>query len=890
MNDTDSSRPDPDKLLEKIKKEETGESIGKLKIFFGMCAGVGKTYTMLEAAQKARREGIDIVIGIVETHKRAETESLTNGLEKIPLKEINYRGTVFNEMDLDATISRKPALVLVDELAHTNIPGSRHEKRYQDVEELLNNGINVFTTLNVQHLESRAETVQQITGTYIRETVPDSIVDKAYQVELIDLTIDELLQRLAEGKVYTPEKSKQAIQNFFRKGNLTALREMALRFTAERVDKDLRYYKIEKNIYSTWRSSQRLMVAVGPSPYSANLIAWTRRLAYSLEAQWIAVFVETNKKLSEEEKKYLEANIKLAKELGAEVINTQGTDLINALVRVAKENNITQIVIGKTRKENFLGFFYHKSFLRKLIKKSGDIDVYVAGGEELISRRLTVDSFVNIQSSFSKYIISFLIVFFLTILLYLIKDSTGYQTVSLLFLLTIALLPLFDLGPGPVFFAACLSALSWNYYFIPPQFTFHIAKIEDGLMFVLYFIVAIVTGLLTSKIRTQQKFLIQKEKRTSSLYNLSKDLSAAGSIDDIADAAVKKINLLFNAETIIIFSDENNKLNAKPHSASSFLIDDADWLAANWVHKNSKKAGRFTNTLPLSPVTFYPLKSKSGVLGAIGLKTRDDKPLTSEQENFLDTFILQISNAIEREFLNDLAKKSLVANESEKLYKTLFNSLSHELKTPIAAILGAVSSFKDENIYQNKNIWGKILTEINIAADRLNRLVENLLDMARLETGFISLKLDWHSITDLFNSALDKLKDESAEHKIILSAADDIPIFKFDFGLLEQAMINIIHNSLEYTPANSEIRIEAKFVNDKCIITIADNGKGFPDESLPKLFEKFYRIPGTKAGGTGLGLSIAKGFIEAHRGNINASNLPGGGAVFTISLPALKDD
>ncbi len=890
MNDTDSLRPDPDRLLEKIKKEEAGKTEGKLKIFFGMCAGVGKTYTMLEAAQKARREKIDVVIGIVETHNRVETVALTNGLEKIPLKEINYRGTDFNEMDIDAIIARKPALVLVDELAHTNIPGSRHVKRYQDVEELLKNGINVLTTLNVQHLESRAETVQQITGTYVRETVPDSIMDRAYEVELIDLTIDELLQRLAEGKVYTPEKSRQAIQNFFRKGNLTALREMALRFTAERVDKDLRFYKIEKNIYSTWKSSQRLMVAVGPSPYSASLISWTRRLAYSLEAQWIAVYVETNKKLSDEEKKYLETNFKLAKELGAEIVTTQDTNLINALIRIAKENNITQIVIGKTRKENLSGFIYHKSFLKNLIKKSGEIDIYVAGGEELNPKVLKIDNIINIQSSFSKYVISLLIVFFITTILYLIKDSIGYQSVSLLFILTIALLPLFDLGPGPIFLAAFISALSWDYYFIPPQFTFHITRIEDVLMLFLYFIVAIVTGLLTSKIRTQQRFLVQKEGRTSSLLNLSKDLSAASSIDDIADAAVKRVKQFFNAEAVIIFKDDENKLNAKPHAASLILIDDADWFVANWVYNNGKKAGRFTNTLPLSPITYYPLKSKSGMLGTIGIKTEDNKSLSFEQENFMDTFIAQVSSAIEREYLNDIAKKSLVAHESEKLYKTLFNSLSHELKTPIAAIMGAVSSFKDENINQNKSIWGKILDEINIAADRLNRLVENLLDMARLETGFISLKLDWHSITDLFNSILEKLKTESADHTIILSLNDEIPLFKFDFGLLEQAIINIIHNSLAYTPAHSEIRIEAKMEKDMCTITIADNGKGFIEESLPRIFEKFYRIPGTKAGGTGLGLSISKGFIEAHGGNISASNLKEGGAVFTISLPALKEN
>lgn len=890
MNDEEVKRPSPDQILDRIKKEETQSVQGKLKIFFGMCAGVGKTYSMLSAAQKARRDGVNVVIGIVETHGRTETEDLLDGLETVSLKNIQYRGSNFKELDLDAILKLGPTLVLVDELAHTNIPGSRHAKRYQDVLELLSNGIDVYTTLNVQHLESRAEIVNQITGTVVRETVPDSIFDRAEEVELIDVTTDKLLERLAEGKVYTSERSALAIQNFFRKGNLTALREMALRLTAERVDKDLRDYKTEQNIDIIWKSGQRLMVAIGPSPFSANLIRWTRRLAYSLESTWIAVYVETNQRISEENKNTLTENFKLAKELGAEVITTQDTDIISALVRVAKENNVTQIIIGKTRDANSINIFSRKNFTKELLRRSGDIDVYVVGGEKTSGKKPAWIESLRPQSPFHRYIIVFLLIIILTVIFYSVSHHIGYQTVSLLFLLTISILPLFNFGPGPILLAALSSAFSWDYFFIPPKFTFTIAKVEDTLMLIMYFIVASVAGLLTSKIRKQQLFLQQKEQRTSSLYNLTKELSSANTIDDIADVTVSQIRRTFESDVVIIFYESESKLRTKPHSASTLTLDDNEWHIAQWVFMNGQKAGRFSNTLSLSNFTFYPLKTKSGTLGVVGVKTKNAQMFSFDQESLLDTFLTQIANAVEREYLNDAAKKSLLVQESEKLYKTLFNSISHELKTPITTIIGAASSLNDQKIINNKSILSKLLEEINVAADRLNRLVENLLDMARLESGNLKPKLDWHSVSDLISSASSRIKTESAGHKIKINIQDDLPLLRFDFGLLEQALLNILHNSIEYSPKQSEITIDAKQLNSHCIINISDNGKGFPEETLEKLFDKFYRIPGTKAGGTGLGLSISKGFIEAHGGTITASNHPNGGAVFSISIPFATEE
>jgi two-component system sensor histidine kinase KdpD len=881
----EQNRPDPDELLKKIQQEEIESTQGKLKIFFGMCAGVGKTYTMLEAAHKAKQEKIDVVVGIVETHKRAETEELTKGLEFVPLKEVNYRGTIFREMDLDAILTRKPILVLVDELAHTNIPGSRHLKRYQDVLELLNNGINVFTTLNVQHIESRTDTVLQITGTTIRETVPDSVFDRADDIELVDITPDNLLQRLSEGKVYTTEKTVQAVQNFFRKGNLTALREMALRIAAERVDKDVLDYKTEKRIDATWKSGQKLLVAIGPSPYSANLIRWTRRLAYSMEAPWIALYIENDLKISDEKKKIITDNFNLAKELGAEVIMIQSTEVVDALIRIARENNVTQIVIGKSRRPYILHPSFRKDYVKELLKKSGDIDVYIVGGERKDLKNLFRNISYTPQSAFKKYAQAASIIFILSLVCYAFRPQIGYQSVSLLFLLFLAILPLFNFGPGPILVSALLSAFSWDYFFIPPQFTLAIGKVEDILMLVMYFIVATVTGTLSSKIRTQQSILRQREKRITSLFILSKELSSAVSLDDIADIAIKKIGQTFDAQTAIIFYESANKLGTELRKSSSIQNANVEWNIAQWVFLNGQKAGKFTNTLTSASLTYYPLKSKSGSLGVAAIKFKDDEAPSFEHENLIENFISQITNAVEREYLNDLAKKSLIADESEKLYKTLFNSISHELKTPITTIMGAVSSFKDENIFQNKSVWEKIIEEIDIAAERLNRLVENLLDMARLESGNIKLKLDYHSIEDLIHSVLEKLHDEINGHVIKVDIQEDIEIFKFDYGLLEQALINIVHNSIQYTPPGSEIKVEVRAINFRCLILISDNGKGFPKEALGRLFEKFYRIPGTKVGGTGLGLSIAKGFIEAHKGTIRASNNDNGGAVFTVSIP-----
>ncbi len=887
MQNEEFQRPDPDKFLKHIAKEESEE--GHLRLFFGMCAGVGKTYAMLEAARKAKQAGIEVVIGVVETHKRAETEELVEGLEVIPLKEITYRGAHFREMNLDAILARRPQLVLVDELAHTNIDGSRHTKRYQDVLELLSHGIDVYTTLNVQHLESRANTVQEITGMKIRETVSDTVFERANDIELIDITPDELLQRLAEGKVYTKENSKLAIQNFFKKGNLTALREMALRLTAEHVDKDLLDYKSEKGINTTWKSGQRLMVAIGTSPFSANLLRWARRLAYSIEAPWIAVYVDNDPHISEKGKELLLQNFNLAKELGAEVITIQDTDIISALIRVARENNVTQIIVGKSRPQGLLAWIESRRFIRNLIGRSGEIDIYMVGGEKIADdqkQKLKLSRFN--QSPLWQYTAVFCTLSCAILAIYFHQPSISYQSVSILLLFFMTLLPLFGLGPGPIMLGAIMSAVCWDYFFIPPLRTFHISKTEDVLMLIMFFIVASVSGVLASKLRVQQRFLRQREIRTSALYNLAKSLSTAPGINDVIEIARSHIEITFSTKASIILAAPEGTLSPETHPSSSFQLNDSEWNIANWVFTNDHKAGKFTSTLPNSDYIFYPLGSLRGCLGVVIIAPPGDVRLTFEQESLLSTIVVQVANAVEREHLNELAKSSLLHAESEKLFNTLFNSISHELKTPITTIITAKSALEESVTIKQAPFLSGLTEEISKASERLLRLVENFLDIARLESGNVRLKLEWNSMEDLLNSVVARLTPELRGHTLQINWKVEPELFMFDFALLQQAIINIVHNAIEYTPEGTSIEIVYDQISENAVLSIKDNGPGIPSGSLTKVFQKFYRDPSAKAGGTGLGLSISKGFIEAHKGKIRVTNNSDGGAKFQIMLPLTK--
>lgn len=876
-------RPDPDELLARIKKQEEKKKKGKLKIYFGMSAGVGKTYAMLQDAQREFKQGEDILIGYIETHGRSETEALLSGLPIIPRKQVIYNNIRLEEMDIDAILKRKPKAVLVDELAHTNIPGSRHTKRYLDVLEIIDSGIDVYTTLNVQHLESRADAVHQISGIIVRETVPDSILDAVDEIELIDISPDELLERLTEGKVYKGEQSREAIINFFKKGNLTALREMSLRLTADRVDRQLREYMKEKNIPGPWKSGQRIMVAIAPSPYSANLIRWVRRVAYTMETSWVVLYVETSRSLTLKEKTMLKRNFDLARELGAAIITTSDEDIVNAVIRTAKRENISQIFVGKPRKFSFFSGLFKDKIVERLIHESGNIDVHVVGGELLHAEKRNIFSYLRAQSSPMKYFYASFIIIIIALLCAPFDHILGYQTVSYILLLSVALLAL-AFGPGPVLLAAGLSAVIWDYFFIPPRFTFVIGKIEDILMFGMYFIIAIVTSILNTKIRSREKAVRLREERLTALYSLANDLSSAQTLDLVLKSAVENISKVFNADVTVLLTDSRNILFNTYIQENVLTLDQKEFSVATWVYTNGKKAGRFTETLPSAKAQYYPLSTPRKAYGVVAVQFKNDEVLEMEQESLLESFVREIAVAIEREVLNETAKRSLIIEESEKLYKNLFNSISHELRTPLSTILGSVSYLLDSTNDDTSKPDTQLLKEIQIASNRLNRLVENLLDMTRLESGRMELNLNWYDIHDLISSTLKQLEKELKNYIVEIDIPQDMPLLKIDFILIEQVLKNILYNASIYTPAGTVINITTKFDEENCYITIADNGPGIPQEHITYIFDKFYRAKGKNTGGIGLGLSIAKGFVEAHSGLISVKSIISEGTTFTIQL------
>ncbi len=881
---THNHRPDPDALLAALRRQEETAHRGRLKVFFGMAAGVGKTYAMLEAAQQRRQDGIEVVIGYIETHGRPETEALLADLPLIPRHKIEYRGVTLQEMDLDAILVRRPQLVLVDELAHTNAPGSRHPKRYQDIEELLDAGIDVYTTMNLQHLESRADTVSRITGITVRETVPDSILETATDIELIDLTPEALQQRLSEGKVYIGgDRAQMAADNFFRIGNLTALREMALRLTAERVDHQLQDYMALKRIPGPWKSRERLMVAISPNPLAERLVRWTRRMAYTLEAPWIVIHVESSRTSPRKEQEKLAQVLTLAEELGAEVITTWDEDIVEGILRIARERNVTQIIVGKPP-HSLWEDFYHGALVDRLLRDSGEIDVYVVTGDK--GETLSVNSPVlqiHRESGFLQYLSAAAAIIIGLSAGWLIAPWSGYRAVALLLLFVVTLLGL-SLGRGPVLLAAALSALAWDIFFIPPQFTLSVSQLEDALMLGMYFVVALVTGHLASRLRAQERAVRWREQRNAALYTFTREIAGARTLDDTIQIAIQKIGPAFEAQVAILLRDSAGNLG-EPHPAGTLQLTEKELSVAAWTFANGKQAGRFTATLPSAQAQYLPLRTPRGILGVLGIQSSKMERLTLEQKNLLETFTSQAALIIERTLLDAAAEQAHILAESERLYQTLLNSVSHELRTPLTTITGAATSLIDPHIRENPQAREALCFEINAATDRLNHIVENLLDMTRLESGRLQLNREWCDVQDWIRSALNRARHDLADHEVIIHMDDNLPLVRVDFGLMEQALFNLLHNAAVHTSPGTRVRIVTRVENQELTVSVSDRGPGLPAEDLQRVFEKFYRAPGVPGGGTGLGLSIAKGLVEAHGGTLTAENRTNGGARFTIRLP-----
>lgn len=881
MNNPDDIRPDPDELLASIKFEEEQNKPGKLKIFFGMCAGVGKTFSMLESAHIEIAKGKNVIIGYIETHKRTDTDELLNGLEIIPRKVIDYKSTKQEDVDTEAIIVRKPDIVLIDELAHTNIPGCRHHKRYQDVLDILDNGIDVYTTLNVQHLESQSDTVSQITGIIVREVVPDEIFERADEVELVDITPEELLQRFEDGKVYAPENSKEAIRNFFKKGNITALREMSLRIVADRVDEQLREYMHKNRIKGPWKSGLHLMAVIGPSPHSAKLLRLAKNLSYTMGATLLALYVESTRKLSPPQIEQLNKNINLARHLGAEFITTSGDDIVRSILDIGQKENITHIIVGKPRHWNLLSYLRLGNFVNKLIKYSGNIDVYVLGSDRSEDNQyMRYFGLPSFTSGLSQYFLSAFFTILTAAVFFPLKEIIGYQVVAFGLLFTVSILALF-IGIGPVLLSATLSALVWDFFFIPPPFTLHVDRIEDVLMLVMYFIIAMIAGVMTSRIRKQGKLTRERELRTNALYQLTRDLSMTSGINNVVDVSVKYIRKYSGLESFFLLQEGNNILSKTIKPENSIDLSDNEFSIADWSFRHSRKAGRFTDTLPSTELTYYPLTGNKLRLGVVAI--RHKKTLSGEEEMFWDAFRTQISNALERDFLNDIARRASILDESDKLYKSLFNSISHELRIPISTILGASDTLLSGDYDKDTN--RHLIMEINKASTRLNRLIENLLNMSRLESGRITPHKDWHDVNDLVNKVTEDLKDELGRFKFELNIQQEMPLIKFDFGLMDQILHNLVLNATQYSNPGTTIRIKMYYDQPNFIIQVMDRGPGFPPGELQNVFNKFYRLAGNYAGGTGLGLSIVKGFVDAHNGIVYIENRQNGGARITVKIP-----
>ncbi len=875
-------RPDPDELLKNLQPEETQR--GKLKIFLGYVAGVGKTYAMLEAAHQRKGQGLDVVVGYVETHKRAETEELVAGLEVLPRKQLEYHNVNLSELDVDMVLKRRPQLVLVDEFAHTNAPGSRHPKRFQDVEEILDAGIDVYTTLNIQHLESLNDIVAQVTGVIVRETVPDRVIDEASEIEVIDLPPDELLVRLQEGKVYIPDQAARAIRKFFRKGNLTALREMSLRRAAERVDDQMRSYMQTRAISGPWAAGERLLVCISPSPLAEKLIRTTRRLADELNAEWIAAYVEIASKPENNpaNRERIGRALQLAEELGAKSITLAGRSIHEVVLDYARKNNITKVVVGKPLKPRWQEIITG-SIVDQLIYASGDVDVYVISARtELLKPIMPVEW--QPHRPLGRYLISFSLVALSTMLGLTVRGNLEPTNLVMLYLASVVISGVF-LGRGPSLLAAIVGVLAFDFFLVPPYLTFAVSDTQYLLTFFVLFIVSLVVSSLTARVREQAEAAIHREAQTSALYNLGRDLTSATDLDNVAHIIVSHIGQTF-AREVAIFLPENG--HVRPFASSpNYQPDENELAVAAWAFEHDQPAGRGTDTLPAASIRCHPLRTSNGLVGVLGVRPKESGSfLTPEQRQTLAAFSNQAALAIERARLAEQAQQAELLQATEKLQTALLNSISHDLRTPLVAITGALTSLDEQADSLNDEYRRSLVGTAREEADRLNRLVGNLLSMTRIESGAIKLHREPGDIQDVIGTALEQLGKRVADHEVKVDVPADFPLVPMDFTLIVQVAVNLLENAVKYSPKGSPIDVSASLLDGDARIEIADRGVGIPPDDLARVFDKFYRVQRPESvGGTGLGLSISKGIVEAHHGNIYARARDGGGTVVSVELP-----
>ncbi|HJW33940.1 MAG TPA: sensor histidine kinase KdpD [Holophagaceae bacterium] len=879
-------RPDPDALLRKVQEEEALAARAKLKVFFGAAPGVGKTYAMLSEAKERLDIGIDVVVGVVETHGRSETTAKAEGFERIPPKELPYHGTFYPEFDLEAALKRKPQLILMDELAHSNMKGSRHEKRWQDVMELLDAGIDVYTTVNVQHMESLRDVVAQITGIIVRENVPDTVLERADEVELVDLPPEDLLQRLREGKVYVPDQARHAIDRFFRKGNLLALRELALRQTAQSVDAQMRRYMAIEGIRKTWAAGDRLLVCVGPSALSTRLVRATRRLAATLGAPWTALYVETPRHLryGEADQARIEANLRLAEQLGGstEVIEG-GVSIGPDILDYARTHNVTKIVVGKPTLPRWQEFF-RGSLVDELVRESGDIDIFVITGDhgqEAARPPLRPKP----HSPLSHYAFAALAVAAASGASALLFRRTELADIVVVYVLAIVLVAARS-GRGPSLVASALSVAAYDFLFIPPYLTFSVSDFRHVGTFSILMITGWTIGTLTERIRQQARLARVREHRTAGLLRLSKDLAQGGGSTDLVESILRNVASQFSTEAVVLLPGPQGKLQALRKDLP-LLLTENELGVAQWVFEHQEAAGRGTATLPGSKATYLPMRATSGVMGVLGVLPEGEAQWTEpDQRRLLEAFADQSALALER---LSLAEQNAEANrrmDQEAMRSTLLSSVSHDLRTPLGAITGASSTLLDAEAPVPEETRRELLESIQTEAERMHRLVSNLLDITRLESGTLSVRKEWTLLEEVVGSALNRMEAVLKDHPVSVDLPPDLPPVPLDSLLMEQVLVNLLDNAVKHSPPGTPIEIKGWSVGRTATLVVADQGPGLETGDEERIFEKMVRgSRSTPSVGAGLGLAICRAIVLAHGGRITAMNRNQGGAQFLVNLP-----
>ena len=896
MFPTNSQRPDPDAVLARVQNQERKAARGKLRIYFGASAGVGKTFGMLAAARKLHAEGRQLLVGVIETHGRSETAVMLEGLDVLPLKLVAWRGKSIGEFDLDAALARKPPLILVDELAHSNAPGSRHPKRWQDVEELLDAGIDVFTTVNVQHLESLNDVVGGITGIRVAETVPDTVFDRADEVVLVDIPADELLARLKSGRVYQGEQAERASRNFFRKGNLIALRELALRRTADRIEDDVRAYRVEQSIAAIWKTGAALLACVGPRPGCDQVVRSTARLAGQLGTGWHAIYVETPslQRLPAAKREQILGTLKLAQDLGATTAVLAASDIALASVEYAREHNLSKIAIGRGH-PNWPWRIPH---IRRIAHYAPDIDLIEIG--DAASQNATAktrqpgDSDNGASGSGTRRrILAYGTAAAASIATALLATPllafVDLANIAMLFLLTVMLVAV-RLGRGPSVLATCVSVACFDFFFVPPRFTFAVSDFQYLITFGVMLTVGLITGHLTANLRFQARVALQREARARSLYEFARELSGVLQTEQVFETTRAAIQFAFRAKAVLLVPDDGGRLHVPASTstdpAAAHHLAALDDGIAQWAFDHAESAGLGTDTLPASPVFYLPLVAPMRTRGVLAIEPEHRRwLLVPEQRQQLDTFAALAAIALERVHYIEVAQQALVSMESERLRNSLLAALSHDLRTPLTTLVGL-----SESLAASRPVLSKaqldVARSLHDESLRMSALVTNLLDMARIQSGEVKFNLEWHALEEVVGSALRASGPQLLQHAVSTSLAADLPLVRFDAVLLERVLCNLLENAAKYTPAGAKITIAAALHGAWVNVTVYDNGQGLPPGREEAVFEKFVRGERESAKpGVGLGLAICRAIIEAHGGTINACTSPTGGAAFVFSLP-----